>query len=119
MKDKKCIHVIFFRLQKEEKSVPEVILRMVSGSKKTPSPSKAENQGRADRPQWAEPSRPAQIYYQLQLQYGLECEESYWAGVLVEGSKPHIATTTTIHSFHFTGYRIGDFSGAQTSVERL
>lgn len=51
MKDKKCIHVVFFRLQKQEKSVPEVILRMVSGSKKTPSPSKAENQGRADRPQ--------------------------------------------------------------------
>lgn len=34
MKDKKCIDVFFFRLQKEGKSVPEVILRMVSGNKK-------------------------------------------------------------------------------------
>ena len=46
------------------------------------------------RPQYAEPSRPAPIYYQLQLQHGLECEESYWAGVLVQGSKPHIAADT-------------------------
>lgn len=56
--------------------------------------SKAENWGREDRPQSAEPSRPAQICYQLQLQHGLECEESYWAGVLVQGSKPHIAAHT-------------------------
>lgn len=51
MKNKKCIHVFFLRLQQAKKLVPEVILRMVSNSKKTPSPSKAENQGRAGRPQ--------------------------------------------------------------------
>lgn len=32
----------------------------------------------------------------LQLQHGLECEESFWDGVLAQGSKPHIAAALLI-----------------------
>lgn len=33
------------------------------------------------------PAGLVRIHYRLQLQHGLECEESFWAGVLAQGSK--------------------------------
>lgn len=48
-------------------------------------------EGSSDHNTWS-PAGLVRIHYRLQLQHGLECEESFWAGVLVQGSKPHIAT---------------------------
>lgn len=95
-KGKKHIHVCFFFFgwQREGNSVPEAVLRKMSYKEKRCLVPKQKTEAGEDRPQCAEHSRPAQIYYQLQLQHGLECEESYWAGVLVQGSKPHSAAHT-------------------------
>lgn len=60
------------------------------------------------------PAGRAQIHYRLQLQHGLECEESFWAGVLVQGSKPHIAART---HFPFTLRIVLDCNVAQASLE--
>lgn len=56
-------------------------------------------EGRADH-NTLSPAGLDRIHYRLrlrlQLQHGLECEESFWAGVLAQGSKPHIAAALLI-----------------------